>query len=98
MESVVSDGTVATVNHETGASAGSWMDLLLIPFFQGMLKVTHLVQAFSPVDALSTGRTITWGTLGVAFLKIVLVLGGLFALAGIWCFTRRELATAQGDS
>lgn len=98
MASVVAEGTVAGVDHDSGATAGSWLDLFLIPFFRALLQVTNLVQAFSPIDALSTGRSITWGTLGWAVLQIVVVLGGVFALAGIVFFTRRELATASSTS
>ncbi len=98
LSSVVSEGTVAGVDHETGAGAGTWIDAALIPFFKALLHVINLVQGFSPVDALSTGRSITWGQLGLAFSQIVLFLGGLFALVGIFIFTRRELATAQGTS
>jgi len=45
---------------------------------------------------MDAGRSITWGELGLAFTQVVLLLGGLFAVAGIICFNRRELATAQG--
>jgi hypothetical protein len=48
------------------------------------------------VDALSTGRSITWSELGKAFAQIVLLLGGGMSLLGIFLFSRRELATAQG--
>jgi hypothetical protein len=58
--------------------------------------VVKLVQNYSPIDALSTGRSITWFELGKAFVQIVLVLGGIFSMIGIICFNRRELATAQG--
>jgi hypothetical protein len=61
-----------------------------------MLSVTRLVENFSPIDSLSTGRVITWGELGLAFGQIVLLLGGIFALTGIALFHRRELAAAQG--
>jgi len=47
---------------------------------------------------LSTGRSITWKDLGMAFTQIVLALGGLFAVFGIYVFNRRELATAQNQS
>jgi hypothetical protein len=51
---------------------------------------------FSPVDALSTGRSIAWTHLGLAFVQIVLLLGGIIGLIGTSIFNRRELATAQG--
>ena len=64
--------------------------------FKGILTLVNLVQEFSPVDSLSTGRSITWGQLGRAFGQIVLLLGGFISVIGIVLFTRRELAAAQG--
>jgi hypothetical protein len=98
LANVVQEGTVTGANHETGAAAGSWIDLMLIPFFRMILSVVKLVQSVSPVEALSTGRSIAWSQLGLAFGQVVLLLGGVLALAGIVLFTRRELATVQGDS
>lgn len=95
---VVEEGTVTGLDHETGASSGSWIDFVLLPMFRAILGVVSLVQQFSPVESLSTGRSITWGNLGSAFGQIVLLLGGILAAAGIFFFTRRELATAQGQS
>lgn len=92
----VESGTVVGGNEETGVMGHSVADAVLIPLFKGMLQVIRLVQSFSPIDALSSGRAITWGELGLAFGQIVLLLGGIIALAGIVMFGRRELATAQG--
>jgi hypothetical protein len=63
-----------------------------------MLKVVNLVQSFSPVDDLSTGHSITWGQLARAVGQIVLLMGGIFGLAGILLFNRRELAAVQANS
>ena len=60
------------------------------------LAVINLAKDFSPIDSLSTGRSVTWSELGKAFGQIVLFLSGIIALFGIVVFTRRELATAQG--
>jgi hypothetical protein len=92
----VESGSVAAGNEEKGVGGHSIMDFALIPAFKGVLAVVNLAKNFSPIDALSTGRSITWGELGVAFAQIVLLLGGFFAVAGIIFFNRRELATAQG--
>jgi hypothetical protein len=92
----VESGTVVGGNEETGVMGHSGADLVLIPMFKGILSVTRLVENFSPIDSLSTGRAITWGELGLAFGQIVLLIGGFFALAGIGLFHRRELAAAQG--
>src|SRR5208282_6359266 len=92
----VESGTVVGGNEETGVMGHSAADAVLIPVFKAMLTATRLVQNFSPIDSLSTGRVITWGELGLAFSQIVLLIGGIFTLAGIVLFHRRELATAQG--
>jgi hypothetical protein len=87
------------VNPNTGMSDNETLfDRVMLPTFRGLLSVIRLAESFSPVDALSTGRSITWGELGQAFGEVVLLLGGLVALVGIFLFTRRELATAQGTS
>ena len=86
------------LDHETGKGNAGLIDFVLIPLFEVILGVVNLVQSFTPVDSLSTGRSITWGQLGQAFGQVVLLLGGMIALAGIALFTRRELATAQGQS
>jgi hypothetical protein len=98
LSTVVSEGTVTGLDHETGSGGGNLIDLVLVPFFRGLLYTVKLAQDFSPVESLSTGRSITWGQLAQAFGQIVLLLGGLFALAGITCFTRRELAATQPHS
>ena len=92
----VESGSVAAGNEETGQAGHSPADLVLIPAFKGVLAIAGMANHFSPVDSLSTGRSITWGELGRAVTQIVFLLGGILALAGIILFNRRELATAQG--
>jgi hypothetical protein len=93
----IDNGTVAAGNAEAGIAGHSVVDGVLIPAFKGMLTLVNFVKDFSPIDALSTGRSITWGELGLAFVQIVLVMGGILAIAGITLLSRRELATAQGN-
>jgi hypothetical protein len=92
----VESGSVATGNEEKGIAGHSVADVVLIPAFKATLSIVQLVQNYSPIDSLSTGRSITWTELGTAFVQIVVVMGGIFALFGIICFNRRELATTQG--
>jgi hypothetical protein len=92
---VISEGTSFGLNHETGRAAAGWLDAVLLPVFRAILWVINLAGGFSPVDALSTGRSIDWWQLGRAFGQIVVIMGGLAALAGMVILTRRELATAQ---
>jgi hypothetical protein len=98
LSTVVSEGTVTGLDHETGAGGGSILDTMLLPLFKTILGIVKLVEDVSPIESLSTGRSITWGQLGAAFGRIVLFLGGLLALAGITFFTRRELAATQAQS
>lgn len=96
MAGAVSEGTIAGYNAEKGIKGFTPADVIVIPTFKAILKVINLAKAFSPVDSLSTGRSISWAELGLAFVQIVVVLGGFFSLFGIYVFHRRELATAQG--
>ena len=58
-------------------AAGKIRPDMVTLFFKGILWVVNLVEGFSPIDSLSTGRSITWGQLGLAGLMNVLVLGGV---------------------
>jgi hypothetical protein len=95
LSAAVEAGTIMGVNEETGEVGKSLLDVVLIPLFKSMLGIFKLVQGFSPVEALSTGRSVGWGTLAQAFTQIVLVLGGLIGSFGVWMFHRRELAAAN---
>jgi len=92
----VDSGSVAAGNEETGQAGHSVMDVVLIPAFKGVLAVISLVKSYSPIEALSSGRSISWSELAKAFAQVVLLVGGIFTAAGIFFFNRRELATAQG--
>ena len=98
LSSSVESGTITGVNEETGVAGKSVLDYALIPLFKGLLQVFSLVEGFSPIDALSTGRSVGWGTVARAFAQIVLLLGGVLACFGIVTFTRRELAAGNHQS
>jgi hypothetical protein len=92
----VEEGTIANYNAEKGTKGFSPADPVVIPVFRAALKVIRLAMDFSPVDSLSTGRSVTWTQLGMAFSQIVILMGGFFGLLGVLLLSRRELATAQG--
>ncbi len=98
LANVVQEGTLMGENEENGVKTGSAVDFVGVPVFRVMLDVIDLVKDFSPIDALSTGRLISWTQLGRAAAQIVLLLGGILGLLGILFFNRRELAAAQGGS
>jgi hypothetical protein len=95
MANAVSEGTIANYNAEKGTKGSSTADIIVIPTFRAVLKMIGLARDFSPIDALSTGRSVTWEQVGLAFGQIVLLLGGCLAAFGIFVFNRRELATGQ---
>jgi hypothetical protein len=95
MANAVQEGTIGGYDAEKGTSGHTWADPIFIPLFKAILGLFNLVQQFSPIDSLSTGRSITWGQLGLAFTLIVILLGGILGLIGVFIFNRRELATAQ---
>jgi hypothetical protein len=95
MAGAVEEGTIAGYNAEKGTKGFSPVDPVVIPTFRAALKIIHLAMDFSPVDSLSTGRSVTWAQLGLAAVQIVLLMGGCLGLAGVLLLTRRELATAQ---
>jgi hypothetical protein len=97
ISNAVSEGTLMGFNSETGRTGHSVVDIVAIPVFRGVLEMINLAKDFSPIDSLSTGRSVTWGELGRAFGQIVLLLGGSIGLIGVLIFNRRELATAQAQ-
>jgi hypothetical protein len=96
LANVVSEGKVWGFSGESGSSGRTPIDVVAVPVFRGVLAVINMVKQSSPIDALSSGRSIPWHQLGLAFTQIVLLPGGIISLIGISIFTRRELATAQG--
>lgn len=96
LSNAVSEGSIGGYNAEKGIHGNTPVDFIVIPAFRAALAVINLAKDFSPIDSLSTGRSITWSQLGRAFAQIILLLGGLIALGGMAIFSRRELATAQG--
>lgn len=79
------------------ATSRSLTDTVMMPALKGLLNVLNLVENFSPIDSLSSGRSVPWSELGAAFAQIVLLFGGAFVITGIALFSRRELAAAQNQ-
>lgn len=94
IRTVVTEGTLLGWDPEAEAPSQTWLDKLGVPLFKGIWWAIQLAKGFSPIDALSTGRSVSWGELARAVAQIVLLLSGLMAAGGIWAFHRRELATA----
>jgi hypothetical protein len=98
MANAIQEGGLLGYDPSKGAHGRTPLDFVILPTFQALLEVINLARGYSPIDSLSTGRVITWTELGLAVARIVLLLGGMLAAFGIFVFSRRELATAQGTN
>jgi len=93
LKQVVEQRGIMGVDSETGqVMAETTINRVAVAVYGTARQVIELITGYNPVDSLSTGRSITWGRLAQAAVLVVGVAGGLFAGAGIWIFTRRELA------
>lgn len=93
LKQVVEQGGVVGIDHETGVvSANSVVNQAAVKVYGSAYWVLNQVSSFSPVDALATGRSITWGELARAVALVVGVTGGGLAAAGMIILTRREIA------
>jgi ABC-type transport system involved in multi-copper enzyme maturation permease subunit len=93
LKQVVEQRGIVGVDSETGVvGQQSMVNELAVTVYGNAKRVLDLITSYNPVDSLSTGRTIAWGTLIQAIALVVVVTGGAFAAAGILIFTRRELA------
>jgi hypothetical protein len=81
------------VDHDTGkVETDSLINRVSVQVFGVAKDVIGIAKDFSPVESLSSGRSITWTMLSLAFAQIVLLLGGIFAVIGMVVLTRREIA------
>ena len=97
MNTIIEQGGIRPVDHNTGLiDSPGLFDHLTVLFFAGLRGFINLARDFSPVEALSTGRSVTWGTLTRAVLQVVVLIGGLLATLGITILTKRELAVVSG--
>lgn len=96
LKQVVEQGGILGVSSEEGIVVQkSMVNTASVAVYGSLRWVIDQVVGFSPIDALSTGRSITWGQLLQAAGVVLGIAAGLFAVAGIFIFNRRELAAPQ---
>jgi hypothetical protein len=96
LRQIVAERGITGVNPNTGRiDEPGPLDHLSIVVSGGLVWVIDLVRDFSPIDSLSSGRSVSWGQLARAFFQVVVIMGGIFGSAGVVFFTRRELAAPQ---
>ena len=59
ISNAVSEGTLMGFNSETSQMGHSVIDVVAIPVFRAVLEVINLAKNFSPIDSLSTGRSVS---------------------------------------
>ncbi|HTI68752.1 MAG TPA: hypothetical protein VMF06_02215 [Candidatus Limnocylindria bacterium] len=93
LKSVVEQGGIMGVNHETGTiDKPDALNQVAVMVYGGVKKLLDEITGYSPVGYLSTGLSITWLELAKAITFINIILGGIVSLAGITALSRRELA------
>lgn len=98
LKQVIEEGGIMGVNHETGfVETPTFLDSFAVSASKGTLWVLNLARGFSPIDNLSSGRSVGWLELARAFFQMVVVICGAFGALGIYIFSRRELASAQNQ-
>ncbi len=96
LKQVVEQGGILGVSSEEGIVVQkSMLNNASVAVYGSLRWVIDQVVGFSPIDALSTGRSITWGQLAQAVGVVLGIAAGMFAVAGIFIFNRRELAAPQ---
>lgn len=95
---VIRDGTVSGVDHETGKSNRDLLDWILVPLSRVLVHLAEPVSRFSPIDPISSGRSIPWASVGSAFLRLDLISGLLIAGIGCLALHRRDLSKTGGMS
>lgn len=92
---VVESGTVSQFDAGERSVGALVVDVVAVPVFKAVLELIQLAKDYAPIDAVSTGRSVSWGVVAGAFFKIVLLLGGCFAAGGMYLLGRREMAITQ---
>jgi ABC-type transport system involved in multi-copper enzyme maturation permease subunit len=96
LKQVVEQGGVIGVSSEDGVvTQPTLLNQSSVLVYGGLRWVIEEITGYNPVDSLSTGRSVTWTQLATAMVVVIGVAGGLFAVGGIWIFSRRELAAPQ---
>lgn len=89
---VAREGTISSMDHETGKADGSLFDWIFVPMSRIFSLISGPLERVSPIAALSSGRSIPWSQVAAATGQVVLLFGGTVALAGMIVFTRREIS------
>ncbi|MDA7915689.1 hypothetical protein N9B94_00470 [Verrucomicrobia bacterium] len=94
---VVEDGTLLTAGFKGPLLIRIAVDVVFLSIFKAIVTIFGWAMGYSPIEQISTGRSISWTQMFLGFLQIVVLMGGVCAAFGMTVFSRRELATAQNQ-
>jgi hypothetical protein len=93
LKQVVEQGGIIGVNSESGTiTEPTLINKASVVVYGNAYWVLNQVSSFSPVDALATGRSVTWLDLGRAIFVVIGITAGGIGIAGMIILTRREIA------
>ncbi len=96
---VLVENTLGNTETEEGPPpAVRVLDRVMLPVFRFFDKVLEEFSPGSPIESLTSGRSIPTGLVVSTFFKQMVLAAGALGLAGMWILSNRELATAQGRS
>lgn len=93
LKQVVEQGGIVGMNTETGlVTEPTLVNRAAVFIYGSAYWLLNQISSFSPVDALATGRSITWFELARALFAVIGLASGGLAVAGMIILTRREIA------
>jgi hypothetical protein len=89
--SIVSEGTISSVDEHTGRASWDYLDWFMVPIFTLLHHFTETLRSIAPIDRLVTGRSIPFAALITHILLVIGFLGGSLMGLGMLFLTRKEL-------
>ena len=97
MEDVLEDETIMQT-YTMGERDSSVVDLYAIPAFKVITTLVSPMKDYSPIEALSSGQSVTWGETVRAYAFVWGISGWILGLVGAIVFDRRQLAITSSQA
>lgn len=99
IQEVLLENTLGDAEREGGPSnAVRTLDKVMIPVFKFVGGSLESISPGSPIESLTSGRSISAGLMMSTIFKQIIIVGGIIASLGMWILTNRELAIANTKS
>ena len=99
IQEVLLENTLGDAEKDGGPSqAVRTLDKVMIPVFKFVGGTLKSISPGSPIEDLTSGRSISTGLMISTIFKQIVIAGGIIAGLGMWILTNRELAIANTKS